>query len=218
MPKKNSTTEVVAALAVAGLISFAAIGKLSASSSDTHCLVDTYSEINSTLPKKEYIDEYFGNQGNTNYRMKSYTSSLVNTGDENWIIKQCDSWFTTLKELIKNEFIELGESYKYFDFLVNLSRENNYSIFLRSVLLKNDVNIYNAILLFLSQKDYLYITDEEEKFVLTLLSGDDAYVQEFALNAILMWEKVSNKDSLKNIKLANRYLQEDLDAFLKELN
>ena len=68
--------------------------------------------------------------------------------------------------------------------------------------------------LFLSQKEFTTIKVCEEKFIIDLLKIQDAEIQEYALNTILLWGGISNKDVLKKVKIRNKFLQKDLDAFL----
>ena len=49
-----------------------------------------------------------------------------------------------------------------------------------------------------------------------LKQNSQIQLQECALNAILEWDKVSDVNNLKNVKIKNSYLQESLNEFVEE--
>ena len=60
------------------------------------------------------------------------------------------------------------------------------------------------------------ISSVEENFILDMLKSNNVQMQEFALNSILLWDNISDIEELKNVYIANRYLQDDLDSFIQQ--
>lgn len=124
-------------------------------------------------------------------------------------------WRTMLINLIDDDVVDFDKDNNFFNFLETIRKHDDYNFFLYQINKEKNVNVKNAVAMFLSQKDYEYISASEENFIVDLLQSDNVLNQEFALNAILLWENVANKDLLKTIHLSNKYLQMDLDEFLR---
>ena len=113
--------------------------------------------------------------------------------------------------------VDFDEDYSYFKFLSDLrDDEHKYVSFLYSALYSDDLKICNAISIFLSQKSFDYINADEENFILQILKNGDLGKQGYALQTILNWDNISNLNELKSVKIANRYLQEDLEDFISQ--
>lgn len=113
--------------------------------------------------------------------------------------------------------IDFDEDYSYFKFLSELrDDEQKYINFLYGALYNGDLKICNAISIYLSQRSFEFINADEENFVLQLLKNGDLGKQYFSLQTILNWDNISNLNELKSVKIANRYLQEDLEDFISQ--
>lgn len=113
--------------------------------------------------------------------------------------------------------IDFDEDCGYFNFLSEIrNNELEYSLFLFKALQSQNCKVYNAISIFLSQKKFDFISSDEENFILQILRYGTLDNQSFALQAILNWDNISNLDAINDIKIANRYLQEDLEDFIAQ--
>ncbi len=160
-------------------------------------------------------DEYFAQIGNT-FNYMGEDSSIQLNEFAGLGKKKVESWLNNFIIMVNNEDIGFGEWYKYFDFLYLLRKENAYSLFLNELNKSKNISIKCAIALALSQKDFAYISADEENLILELLSSSNIQVQEYALNALLMWDEISDINSVKNLQLGNKFLREDLKEFIEE--
>lgn len=123
-------------------------------------------------------------------------------------------WAEKLFCLIRDENLEIGEALHFDSYLNDLRIKDNYPLFLNYILNQNNNKLVQAMALFLSQKEFICIKECEEKFIIDILHLSNLDLQDYALNAITLWGEVSNKDTLKDVIIKNRYLQEELEAFL----
>lgn len=113
--------------------------------------------------------------------------------------------------------VDFDEDCGYFNFLSEMrNNECEYSLFLYKALQSQNSKVYNAIAIFLSQKKFDFVSAGEENFILQILRYGNLDNQSFALQTILNWDNISNIDEIKDIKIANRYLQEDLEEFITQ--
>lgn len=162
--------------------------------------------------KKTYIEELYSPLVSNSYNLVgselSITSDISN--------KNINKYFIIFRNMVNELTIDFDEKHDYFSFLSNLrDNEEEYRAFLYESLNSGDLNVCNAISIFLSQKKYHFITADEENFIVSILRFGNLQMQEFALNAILNWDKVSDITGLKTIRLGNKYLQEDLEDFIQ---
>ena len=118
-----------------------------------------------------------------------------------------------LHGIIGDDEIDYEKNLPVYDYLRGLRKSFEYEILL-SQLSKNNKDIIKCILLFLSGINFKNLFAFEEKFVIKILQSTDIQLQEYALNTIIIWDNVSDIDQIKNIKIANRYLEDDLQDFL----
>lgn len=206
MVRNNVATITFAELALLSLAS--SVSTLSTTSALHDNLVSLNKEIDYLLSKEPFLN----NDHNNIIMERDSTVNYCNTNNSN----QRTNWTDKLLFLIQDESLEMGEQIKFDSFLNSLRKEKNYPLFLNYLLNLNNRDLLKAIALFLSQKDFIFINACEEKFIIDLLKIQDAEIQEYALNAVFLWERISDKETLKNIKIRNKYLQEDLDSFLGE--
>lgn len=155
---------------------------------------------------------YLSNDGNKYSLMNSLTQSNAKQ-----YINDSEKLLSIFKNLIDDKIIDFDEDFEYFGFLSNIrSSGEKYEAFLRTAFLSRDAKTCSAISLFLSQKDYNFILSEEENFVLNVLQFADLQAQSFALNTVLNWNNISDINCIKNVKISNRYLQEDLEEFIAQ--
>lgn len=102
------------------------------------------------------------------------------------------------------EYEKLRNSPDYESYLSKLSEKGDYE--------KREIALH-----ILSQKDFSEIKPYEENYVLSTLESGDLLLQEEALNAFLLWENTTQLERVKKVKIANSYLQEDLDEFIAEI-
>lgn len=152
---------------------------------------------------------YFPEEGNKLLQMESKTSTQKNFNNNS------DKLLTAFKCLISDLRIGFDEEIDYFDFLFNLSEEEDYNSFLWQANLDGNLKVCSAISIFLSQKDYSAITAQEENFIIAMLKSGNVQIQSIALTAILNWDEVSDINYLKSIKIDNDFLQEDLTEFIE---
>lgn len=103
------------------------------------------------------------------------------------------------------EFERLRNSDDYENYLANISTNGDYE--------KREIALH-----MLAQKDFADIKPFEENYVLSALESGDLVLQDEALNALLLWENTSQLERVKRVKIANRFLQGDLEEFIKELD
>lgn len=146
--------------------------------------------------------------------MKDFNSTILSISDavieQEFCLKCCEA----LQESISNEFLDMGVIYQYFQFLDELSKTPQYSYFIKYILKNNDIELIEAILLFLAQKKFDLVLGDEEIFLIESLKIQNAVIQEFALNTLLLWGKLNNISALKTIKIDDPYFQKKLDRFL----
>lgn len=146
--------------------------------------------------------------------MKDFNSTILSISDavieQEFCLKCCEA----LQESISNEFLDMGVIYQYFQFLDELSKTPQYSYFIKYILKNNDIELIEAILLFLAQKKFDLILGDEEIFLIESLKIQNIVIQEFALNTLLLWGKLNNISALKTIKIDDPYFQKKLDRFL----
>lgn len=102
------------------------------------------------------------------------------------------------------EYEKLRNSPDYEGYLSKLSEKGDYE--------KREVALH-----ILSQMDFSEIKPYEENYVLSALESGDLLLQEEALNALGLWEETTQLERVKKVKIANSYLQEDLDEFIVEM-
>lgn len=93
----------------------------------------------------------------------------------------------------------------------------NHDKYLAGLSVENDYAEIEMTLQLLSQMDFDEVLPHEEEFTLRMLESDEVALQEQALNALLLWNKTTQFERVKKVKLQNRYLQKDLDDFIKEV-
>ena len=146
--------------------------------------------------------------------MKDFNSTILSISDavieQEFCLKCCEA----LQESISNEFLDMGVIYQYFQFLDELSKTPQYSYFIKYILKNNDIELIEAILLFLAQKKFDLVLGDEEIFLIESLKIQNVVIQEFALNTLLLWGKLKNISALKTIKIDDPYFQKKLDRFL----
>lgn len=146
--------------------------------------------------------------------MKDFNSTILSISDavieQEFCLKCCEA----LQESISNEFLDMGVIYQYFHFLDELSKTPQYSYFIKYILKNNDIELIEAILLFLAQKKFDLVLGDEEIFLIESLKIRNVVIQEFALNTLLLWGKLNNISALKTIKIDDPYFQKKLDRFL----
>lgn len=146
--------------------------------------------------------------------MKDFNSTILSISDavieQEFCLKCCEA----LQESISNEFLDMGVIYQYFQFLDELSKTPQYSYFIKYILKNNDIELIEAILLFLAQKKFDLVLGDEEIFLIESLKIQNVVIQEFALNTLLLWGKLNNISALKTIKIDDPYFQKKLDRFL----
>lgn len=146
--------------------------------------------------------------------MKDFNSTILSISDavieQEFCLKCCEA----LQESISNEFLDMGVIYQYFQFLDELSKTPQYSYFIKYILKNNDIELIEAILLFLAQKKFDLVLGDEEIFLIESLKIRNVVIQEFALNTLLLWGKLNNISALKTIKIDDPYFQKKLDRFL----
>ena len=146
--------------------------------------------------------------------MKDFNSTILSISDavieQEFCLKCCEA----LQESISNEFLDMGVIYQYFQFLDELSKTPQYSYFIKYILKNNDIELIEAILLFLAQKKFDLVLGDEEIFLIESLKIQNVVIQEFALNTLLLWGKLNNISVLKTIKIDDPYFQKKLDRFL----
>ncbi len=146
--------------------------------------------------------------------MKDFNSTILSISDA--VIEQefCMKCCEALQESLSNEFLDMGVIYQYFQFLDELSKTPQYSYFIKYILKNNDIELIEAILLFLAQKKFDLVLGDEEIFLIESLKIQNVVIQEFALNTLLLWGKLNNISALKTIKIDDPYFQKKLDRFL----
>lgn len=118
-----------------------------------------------------------------------------------------------LHEIIGESDIDYDTDIHVYDYLKELRKNSEYEILLNQ-LSRNNRDIVKCILLFLSSINFKNLFAFEEKFVIEVLQSSDILLQEFALNTIMVWDNLSDINQIKNIKIANKYLDDDLQDFL----
>lgn len=116
--------------------------------------------------------------------------------------------------------IDLEEYYQTQSLInkINSNREKpDYDKYLLSLSIESDYEEISMTLQLLSQMDFEKVLPHEEEFVLKMLESDNLELQEEALNAIELWENTTQFERVKKVRIKNRYLQEDLDDFIKEM-
>ena len=196
---KKTTMGLVPALLVSSIFS----GYISNASYSIEQDGYTLSQLEDFAKIEEYLS-FVGN--NSNYMDDNAINSRT----------QIENWTVTLNGLIGEDNIEFGEDYQFFDFLNLLRAKNGYEYFLRNIISSGNQNWLKAVLLFLAQKEFKYVYAYEENFVLELLDSGLLELQEFALNTIIAWGKITNMAILKEVKINNYYLQNDLKEFIGE--
>lgn len=98
-----------------------------------------------------------------------------------------------------------------------LRNSPDYESYLNKLSEKGDYEKREVALHILSQMDFFDIKPYEENYVLSALESGDLFLQEEALNALLLWETTNQLERVKRVKIANRFLQEDLDEFIAEM-
>lgn len=172
-------------------------------------VIDIWSTGNVLHPNSTNV--YFPPIVNKNYTMDNRSiSTVIENKDDN----KCIMWLNMLNLMIADEILEMGENYQFFDFLDNIRNQNEYCLFLQTVRARKVHNLCNAVLLFLAQKDFNALYEGEEIFVVEMMKVQDDCVQEFALNALLLWDNTTQIETLRNIRLSASYLQKELNEFL----
>ncbi len=198
-------------LALSGLMAFSPI-----SNTAVQINIDDFKHM--ALYASSFLNEQFLNNyvypliNGNNYKLMDNSESYSKK-EENPINRM----LTVFKSILVNEVIEFEEEHNYFSFLSELKcSDKDYDTFLVLAYLDNNIKVCNAISLFLSQRDYRFISAEEERFVLAVLENGNLSMQTFALEAILNWDNISDLEALKRVKIPNRYLQEDLEEFIQQ--
>lgn len=99
-----------------------------------------------------------------------------------------------------------------------LFSDADYDNFLRLVRIANNKSLIASLLIYITQLDFSEITAEEEATVFFGLRSNDLFIQEIALNALLVLGDCSDKSKLIDINIENVYLQNDLDEFRESLS
>lgn len=127
---------------------------------------------------------------------------------------KAEKTLAVFKNKVQDLIIDFDEKFDYFEFLSDIRDTEVYSDFLALAKKNLDLNVGNAISIFLSQKDYQNISADEENYIFSMLNSNESQLQEFALAAILNWDNFSNVNLLKTLEMQNKYLQEDLEDFI----
>ena len=118
-----------------------------------------------------------------------------------------------LHEIIGDTEIDYEKDIPVYDYLRELRKRSEYEILLNHFS-RNNKDIIKCILIFLSGINFKNLFAFEEKFVIEILKLEDIELQEYALNTITIWNNLSDVNQIKNIKIANKYLNDDLQEFL----
>ena len=165
-----------------------------------------------TIEIEEYIFEY----SNLTNNIIDRSSDIYNEESDTLIPviqKYNDNICSKIKEIIgDNEVNFSNENYAYF-YLNELRKTPDYE----SLLVNNNIlfdDVIKSILLYLSTIDFENLFAFEEKFVINVLLNENQFLQEYALNTILNWDNISDIEILKEVKISNKYLNEDLHEFI----
>lgn len=151
--------------------------------------------------------EYFSSLGNNNPSMDDFA---IYQEDPN-----IELAYSNFIALVKDIRFDTEEFDLVLDFLSALRRnQNSYLGFLNCVKDQLNTNVCSALSIFLSQINYNYIYSIEEDFIFYMLQNGRIEIQECALDTLISWDNFSDINKLKGIKIGNRYLQEDLTAFI----
>ena len=122
---------------------------------------------------------------------------------------------TRIMQLIGEKEVGFDEKNYAYEYLEEFRKCDEYELALKTSYNFQNSDAIKCILMFLASIDFKNISAFEERFVVDVLSMGELNVQEFALNTILVWDNVSNINSLKNIVIKNRYLAQDLSDFIE---
>lgn len=151
--------------------------------------------------------EYFSSLGNN---IPNMDNSVSYRWDANILLL-----YSNFLAQVKNTNIDSEEFNSVVHFLSALRKDQNkYSAFLKCATVRLDNTVCAALSIFFSQIDYDFIYPIEENFVFYALEHGDICIQETALDILLAWDNFSDFEKLKEIKINNRYLQEDLSSFI----
>lgn len=158
--------------------------------------VDIFSELN----------EYF-----------SLSNNIIDDEERDMIFQDMDyklkEIIFRLHEIIGDTEIDYEKDIPVYDYLRELRKRSEYEILLNQFS-RNNKDIIKCILIFLSGINFKNLFAFEEKFVIEILKLEDIELQEYALNTITIWNNLSDVNQIKNIKIANKYLNDDLQEFL----
>lgn len=167
-----------------------------------------YRDLDFFTDGSSFGEEYLTTLGNNSLHMRDSTS--LQNGLE---IRKI---YTILQSIIADIGIDSTEQSKYLEYLTTLRSKDYYTAFLNFAKSRFDSNICNAVAFFLAQIDYKYIGSQEEDFIFTMLQKGNVSMQEYALDTILAWDNISDLEKLKSVKIANRFLQDDLELFIDQ--
>lgn len=157
-----------------------------------------------------------GNWNNVVYMYENDTLNPVNKIELNPINK-VDRIIDLFSCKVKECDLDDLSNVSYFELLNQIRKKEEYSAFLRTLYSESEYDLLEYIMVYLMQFNFSFITGEEEQLVIDCLKqNSQIQLQECALNAILEWDKVSDVNNLKNVKIKNSYLQESLNEFVEE--
>ena len=169
--------------------------------------------------------------------IREQANKIASSNASSLIISEAKQRIYDLKTIIGNREIEMGGDcyiddylFKYFkgkimsNYASPSDESEKISFIYQNILAelsssKEFRDIKKAILLYLANCDYENVLLCEEIFVIDMLHSNDYELNEFALSALMIWQKISDVSLLANISFPNNSIMQELfDIYLTKLN
>jgi hypothetical protein len=142
-----------------------------------------------------------------------------------------DKNYYSLKEAVFNEDLIIGENPPYFN-LFNDIRNNHgitlpttldfpfsindvYSCIIEKVESADEYLMTTALLYMLSLIEYTELQECEKVFVSNMLNHQDIRIQEYAINAVSLWNNKHYIEQVRDSKITDTFLKQRFDKIIK---
>lgn len=177
--------------------------------------VSTTNNIVTVIDSQTQGNDFFGKE---EYVLNSM-DIINNKESDTMSIKQQNrfgEWISYINYLIGDNDIEInGENYA-FGFIETIRKLEEYPMFIFQLTKSNEENAKKVLLMFLANSNFEFVSACEERFVVDSLASSNVLMQEFALNVILLWDNITNVETIRNITIKNKYLNNDLKEFIQK--
>jgi|GEM_PF-3601544 hypothetical protein len=153
--------------------------------------------------------DYYLNNNNSFVINNSVRSNVID--NDSLLVKRS---VNNLLYCICEEPAEPGLHVSYSQFFDSLRDNDNYKAIFEGLINTGSEKVDQSIISLLALIPYDSIQPCEESFVINSLLSDNVLTEEYALNAVSLWNNKGIFNRISDIKLKNRFLQKRLDKII----